>query len=87
MSSLHLGPVMDAVDGFARHCETTLPNSTCPYLALGCLGCTRRTPFHLPLGTWERALQLAPISGAQIAELRKAVEVALDQVERLRSAH
>lgn len=41
--TLHAGPVMDKIDGLARHCETVLPNHDCPYLALGCLGCTRKS--------------------------------------------
>lgn len=77
---------MDAVDGFARHCETTLPNSTCSYLAFGCLGCTRRTPFHLSAGTWAQAIKTLGAVGASAAEmaaLRKAVDVALEQVREM----
>lgn len=44
MGEMHMGPIMDKIDGFARHCETLLPNHACPYLAFGCLGCTRRWP-------------------------------------------
>lgn len=32
-----------------RHCETTMPNSTCPYLARGCRGCAMfPTRWELP---------------------------------------
>lgn len=34
------GPVMDKLPGIDRHCETIKPNGECPYLKLGCLGCT-----------------------------------------------
>jgi len=28
--------------GFPRHCETDAPNAQCPYIALGCRGCSTR---------------------------------------------
>lgn len=40
--SMHAGPVMDRVPGLSRHCETTMTNSSCPYIPLGCQGCTLR---------------------------------------------
>lgn len=43
MSELHMGPIMDKREGWERHCETVLPNHACPYLAMGCLGCTRKS--------------------------------------------
>lgn len=36
----HQGKVIKRQEKLHRHCETTLQNTTCPYLRLGCLGCT-----------------------------------------------
>lgn len=47
---------MDEIAGVARHCETLLPNHNCPYLALGCLGCT--LSFRVPQGALEWRSQL-----------------------------
>ena len=41
VAMIHLGPIMDEREGFTRHCYTVEPNSKCPYLKFGCLGCTR----------------------------------------------
>jgi hypothetical protein len=38
--TIHAGTIMEPTMGIPRHCDTTLMNSTCPYLAMGCLGCT-----------------------------------------------
>lgn len=38
----HAGPLVDKVAGIDRHCETVLPNHDCPYLMMGCFGCTFR---------------------------------------------
>ena len=46
MSDMHMG--------VARHCETVLPNRDCPYLRLGCLGCTLK-PVLLPM-RWAEAI-------------------------------
>jgi hypothetical protein len=44
--TLHAGPIMDPVEGKIRHCDTAvLLNSECPYLELGCLGCTLNCPI------------------------------------------
>ena len=40
---MHAGPVMKAIEGIQQHCKTTLRNSRCPYLKMGCLGCTRKS--------------------------------------------
>ena len=37
---VHAGPVLDKLPGLDRHCETIKPNHQCPYLPLGCQGCT-----------------------------------------------
>lgn len=36
----HKGKVMEKQNGIPRNCETTLENTNCQYLQLGCLGCT-----------------------------------------------
>lgn len=46
---LHEGPIMEKRDGLKRHCELPLPNHTCPYLSLGCKGCTLSTAIKLPI--------------------------------------
>lgn len=43
----HEGKVMAKVPGKDRHCETTNVNSGCPYLQLGCKGCTFRHRINL----------------------------------------
>lgn len=32
--------LIEKIDGMERHCEHGWPNSECPYLERGCLGCT-----------------------------------------------
>lgn len=44
MDDMHAGPIMDKVPGFARHCETVMENHKCPYIPMGCLGCTLKRP-------------------------------------------
>lgn len=57
MDELHMGPIMDKREGLERHCETVLPNSKCPYLVMGCLGCTRSA--RLPM-SWAEAIMRPP---------------------------
>ena len=33
---------MEPIDGLEQHCTTLARNSDCPYIPLGCLGCTFR---------------------------------------------
>lgn len=47
---MHASRIMDEIPGLDQHCKTMLPNSICPYLKLGCLGCTHRAPGTFPLG-------------------------------------
>lgn len=37
---IYAGPIMDKVAFLPRHCETIMRNSDCPYIQLGCKGCT-----------------------------------------------
>jgi len=43
----HKSKVMDKRPGLERHCETRSVNSNCPYLRLGCLGCTFKYRINL----------------------------------------
>lgn len=71
MSELHMGPIMDKREGWERHCETVLRNSDCPYLAMGCLGCTRKSA-RLPM-SWAEAIA-RPAPAMTPDELNAAVE-------------
>ena len=42
----HKGKVMKKISGLPRHCETSTVNSNCPYLQLGCNGCTFKQRLH-----------------------------------------
>ena len=46
--SRYAGPIMDKIKGLDRHCETVKRNSRCPYLKLGCKGCTLAPPATMP---------------------------------------
>jgi hypothetical protein len=46
----HAGPIMKPVAGKVRHCDTPLMNSECPYLELGCLGCTLNALIDVSVG-------------------------------------
>lgn len=38
----HQGPRMGQASRYKQHCRTDKPNNECPYIALGCVGCTLR---------------------------------------------
>lgn len=54
---IHAGPIVDEIEGVPQHCKTTLFNSRCPYLKLGCLGCTRKSSM-IPVQSLSRLLGL-----------------------------
>jgi hypothetical protein len=40
---IHQGKIVEPTMGLIRHCDSAhLRNSNCPYIAMGCLGCTLR---------------------------------------------
>lgn len=43
----HADKVMDRRFGLDRHCETGKVNSGCPYLQMGCKGCTFKERINL----------------------------------------
>lgn len=89
--TLHAGPIMDAIPGFARHCETLAPNHLCYYLTLGCLGCTRAAPKQIKLppsrlsmaelleaaATMERQIRESRLSTAELLEAAATIQVYL----------
>lgn len=65
---IHAGPVMRARRDLPRHCETVLPNQSCPYHALGCLGCTIASWKEIEISDGKHvppAQQAAPETGAR----------------------
>lgn len=61
----HAGPVVEPVPDLLQHCRSTEPNEQCPYIKLGCLGCTRRAG-------WDVAVEIAHLLVlAQIERMKK----------------
>jgi hypothetical protein len=59
--TIHAGTIMEPTMGIHRHCDTTLMNSTCPYLAMGCLGCTFKSLVDMDVSE----VQIPPADSVQ----------------------
>ena len=79
----HAGPLIEKRDGLDRHCETVKPNHDCPYLMLGCAGCTFAGRKPISVSGFIRPLASPIHRPDEVAKLRRttiALEVSFTYV-------